>query len=71
MATLYVRNVPEAQYEALRKRAKANHRSIAAEFIELLWDNVPTTPEMKARHEWIKKHARFPSKQVKSRRLTP
>jgi plasmid stability protein len=42
MATLYVRNVPQARYEALRKRARANHRSIAAEFIALLRENIST-----------------------------
>jgi plasmid stability protein len=36
MPTLYVRNVPFDLYEALRKRAKQNGRSIAAEVIALL-----------------------------------
>lgn len=36
MATLHVRNVPEALYEALRTRAAANGRSIGAETIQLL-----------------------------------
>jgi plasmid stability protein len=31
MATLYVENVPDDRYEALRSRAKARRRSIAAE----------------------------------------
>lgn len=33
MATLYVENVPDDLYRALRKRVKANHKSIAAEVI--------------------------------------
>ena len=33
MATLYVENVPDEIYKALRKRAKANRKSIAAEVI--------------------------------------
>ena len=33
MATLYVENVPEDIYKALRKRARGNRRSIAAEVI--------------------------------------
>jgi len=31
MATLYVENVPDEFYEALRNRAKQNHKSIAGE----------------------------------------
>ena len=36
MATLYVRNVPEEVYEALRQQAKRNGRSISAETIMIL-----------------------------------
>ena len=36
MATLYVENVPDEIYKALRKRARANRKSIAAEVISLL-----------------------------------
>jgi plasmid stability protein len=36
MATLCVKNVPDDRYEALRRQAKRNHRSIRAEFLELL-----------------------------------
>jgi plasmid stability protein len=49
MPTLYVENVPEELYDALRNRAKANRRSIAAEVLELLADNVPTLAEIKRR----------------------
>jgi plasmid stability protein len=49
MATLYVENVPDEIYEALRKRAKANRRSIAAEVLQLLEQFVPTEQELKAR----------------------
>lgn len=55
MATLYVENVPNDLYEALRNRAKAHRRSIAAEVVELLQQNVPTEQELKARHEWVQK----------------
>lgn len=55
MATLYVENVPDELYEALRSRAKARRRSIAAEVVELLRQNVPTDQELKARHEWVQK----------------
>jgi plasmid stability protein len=34
MATLYVENVPDDLYEALRNRARSQRRSIAAEVIQ-------------------------------------
>jgi antitoxin FitA len=49
MPTLYVENVPKDIYEALRKRAKQQHRSIAAEVISLLEENIPTEKHLKAR----------------------
>jgi plasmid stability protein len=52
MATLYVENVPDEIYKALRKRAKANRKSIAAEVIALLERNVPTAEELKRRREF-------------------
>jgi plasmid stability protein len=59
MATLYVENVPDDLYEALRSRAKARRRSIAAEVLALLEENIPTEQELKARHEWVRKLARL------------
>jgi plasmid stability protein len=49
MATLYVENVPDDLYDALRRRAKQNRRSIAAEVLSLLESNVPTERELKRR----------------------
>lgn len=49
MATLYVENVPDELYEALRSRAKQNRKSIAGEVISLLEENVPTSHELKRR----------------------
>jgi plasmid stability protein len=59
MATLYVENVPDDLYEALRNRAKSKRRSIAAEVLALLQENVPTEEELKARHEWVQKLVRM------------
>jgi plasmid stability protein len=59
MATLDVKNIPRDLYAALRRRAKSNQRSIAAEVRALLEENVPTAREMKARHEWVRKLARL------------
>ena len=49
MATLYVENVPDDLYEALRARARKNRSSIAAEVIGLLKDFVPTERELRRR----------------------
>jgi plasmid stability protein len=66
MPTLHVENVPRDVYAALRKRAKSNQRSIAAEVRALLKENVPTAREMKARHEFYKRLLRLRGKQPKS-----
>jgi plasmid stability protein len=62
MATLYVENVPEDIYKALRKRAKQNRKSIAAEVISLLKQNIPTETELKRRREFYDRMAEFRSK---------
>lgn len=51
MATLYVENVPDEIYKALRKRARENRKSMAAEVIALLKQFIPTEEEMKRRHK--------------------
>ena len=53
MATLYVENVPPELYEALRKQARLKRKSIAAEVIELLQDNVVTEEELKRRRKIV------------------
>ena len=54
MPTLYVENVPKDLYEALRTRARARRKSIAAEVIELLQQNVPTAAELARRKQFLK-----------------
>jgi plasmid stability protein len=49
MATLYVENVPDEIYKALRKRARENRTSMAAEVITLLKQFIPTEEELKRR----------------------
>lgn len=71
MATLYVENVPDDLYEALRSRAKARRRSIAAEVVELLKDNIPTEQELKARREWVRRLAELRKKRTGSGRAFP
>ncbi len=55
MATLYVENVPDDLYQALRARARERHRSLAAEVLSLLADNVPTAKELRDRRELLRK----------------
>jgi len=49
MATLYVENVPDDVYKALRKRARQNRTSMAAEVITLLTQFIPTEEDLKRR----------------------
>ena len=53
MPTLYVENIPDDRYQALRERAKKNQRSIAAEIMWFLEHFVPTETEMKKRRKAI------------------
>ena len=62
MATLYVENVPESLYKALRERARKNRKSMAAEVIELLKQNVPTAEELRSRREFARRIREFSSK---------
>jgi len=55
MATLYVENVPDELYDALRERAKLHRRSITAEVLALLENNVPTENEFKRRADLLRK----------------
>jgi plasmid stability protein len=67
MATLYVENVPEGVYKALRERARKNRRSIAAEVIELLGQNVPSAEELRERREFARRMKELSSREP----LTP
>lgn len=49
MSVLYVENVPEEVYSALKNRARENRKSIAAEVITLLEENIPTEGELAKR----------------------
>ena len=67
MATLYVENIPDDLYEALRSRAKARRRSIAAEVLALLEENVPTAEELKAREDLFRRMIQMREKRTKSK----
>jgi len=59
MPTLYVENVPDALYDALRKRAREHRKSMAAEVIGLLEQNVPTEEQRKKRRKAFRELARI------------
>jgi plasmid stability protein len=67
MATLYVENVPEPLYKALRERARKNRKSMAAEVIELLEQNIPTPEELRGRREFARRMRELSSREP----LTP
>jgi len=71
MATLYVENIPDELYEALRSRAKARRRSIAAEVLALLEENVPTAKVLKARQDLVDKIIRLRTKEAAAGRTFP
>ena len=62
MATLYVQNVPDELYEALRRQAQQNRKSIAAELVSLLERNVPTPEELKLRRDFLRQARRLQSR---------
>lgn len=62
MATLYVENVPDNLYAALRERARRHRRSMAAEVVSLLEDNIPTAEELKRRRAFFRQIERLSSR---------
>jgi len=66
MATLYVENIPDELYEALRGRARQHRKSIAAEVLSLLEENVPTAREIKSRQELLRRVQRLRSQRPRS-----
>jgi plasmid stability protein len=71
MATLYVENVPDDLYRALRDRARQQHRSVAAEVIQLIGENVPTPKELRARREFWRKIKRWQTRPESSAATFP
>jgi plasmid stability protein len=67
MATLYVENVPDSLYKALKGQARRKRKSIAAEVIELLEQNIASPEELHERSDFARKMREFSSRQP----LTP
>jgi plasmid stability protein len=66
MPTLYVENVPDDLYQALRKRARETRQSIAAEVISLLERNVPTAKELHRRRKFYERMAELRARRPES-----
>jgi len=71
MATLYVENVPDDLYEALRQRARANRKSISAEVLSLLEQNVVTAAEQKSRQRFLRQAQRLRSQPAATNKQFP
>ncbi len=54
MATLYVENVPDDLYQALREQARQHRKSITAEVLSMLAENVVTAAERRARQRFLR-----------------
>lgn len=59
MATLYIENVPDELYDAIRAKAKEKRKSIAAAVLVVLEQNFPTARELKARREFLRRVKRL------------
>lgn len=55
------RTFPDDLYSALHARAQQNRKSIAAEVLSLLEQNIPTAAELKRRQKLVKQLARIRS----------
>jgi plasmid stability protein len=62
MPTLYVENVPDDLYEALRARARERRASIAAEVLSLLEKDLPTAKELARRKALVDRMLRLASR---------
>ena len=59
MATLYVENVPDELYDALKKRARGSRKSVSAEVLTLLAEHVPTEAELARRRGLLRQALRI------------
>lgn len=64
MATLYVENIPDDLYAALRKQAKVRRKSIAQEVISLLETHISTPQELGRRRELLQKALRMSARRA-------
>ena len=58
MPTLYVENIPDDVYQALREQARSERKSMAQVVIGLLEQHIPTAAELERRRRIIRKALR-------------
>lgn len=68
MPTLYVENVPDQLYDALRQRARQNRKSISSEVLSLLEENVVTADEQRSRQKFLREAQRLRAQRATSKR---
>ena len=66
MPTLYVENVPDELYAALRDCARRHRKSITAEVLSLLEENIPTAAELKRRKQFLQRVRRLGTRTLRS-----
>ena len=71
MPTLYVENVPDDLYQAIRSRAQANRSSISAEVLAILSQSVPTPAELERRKLFLAQALRIQSHPPRKRGAFP
>jgi len=54
MPTLYVENIPQDLYDALRDTARQHRKSISAEVTAILEEHIVTAAELKARKRFLR-----------------
>ena len=69
MATLYVENVPDELYEALRNRARKNRTSIAGAVIALLEQHVPSAAQIERRRRFYREAVKMAATKPSARGL--
>jgi plasmid stability protein len=68
MPTLYVENVPEHLYDALKQRARQKRKSISSEVLSLLEENVVTAAEQRSRQQFLREAQRLRSQRSNPKR---
>jgi len=71
MRTIKIKNVPNNLYKALRTRAREKRRSISAEVLSLLEENIPTEEELQKRRHFYRKALRMQKRKQPSCRVFP
>jgi plasmid stability protein len=71
MATLYVENIPDELYASLKARAREHNKSISAEVIALLIENIPTQEELKHRRELLDRARKIRATRIAADRAFP